>query len=219
MAKRIRNAVTMIMFMAIVLLLNKQEVFASELVSNGLVQYEIKLEQLNEELGTDYKMQPGIDSSYEEMVEYYTNMTMDEFESYIRNAYRTEQEMNEMMSKPLYEETAASIMANSTISPQSTLAKQRYFYDGSNYLYITAYTTTVNSSTIYTGDFGESGWYIREYPAYQPTSCTYSFSTDKKYLTCSWTCVKYVSTNLIATGHYTLSCSFTAGGGDIYPMV
>ncbi|MGN1315284.1 MAG: hypothetical protein ACI4VG_09810 [Lachnospiraceae bacterium] len=54
-----------------------------------------------------------------------------------------------------------------------------------DFLFITAYTTTVSGSTIYTGDFGDSGWNIRAYPGYQPTSCIYSFSGDKKNLTCS----------------------------------
>lgn len=64
---------------------------------NPLAPYEAELERLNEELGKKYQLSPTGDDTYEEMVAFFTSMTIEEFEAYIREAYRKEAEFDERM--------------------------------------------------------------------------------------------------------------------------
>ncbi|MCD7835651.1 MAG: hypothetical protein LUG83_03165 [Lachnospiraceae bacterium] len=211
--KKIKKITVVMTLIAGILLFQNTKVFASDVTSTELAIYEEKLAQLNEELGTDYKLQPSTGFSYDEMVEYFTNMTIDEFETYIRNAYLQEQALNEKMENPLQE----IIEQNS--NTRSTLNTQYYCYDGKNMLYMKAYTTTVSGTTVYTGDVLSTGSIINEYPAYDSTSCTVVISSTMRTAECSWICVKYVSANVASGTYYVVSCTFTAGGGNIYPIL
>ena len=62
-------------------------VFAQE---NPLAEYEEELAVLNEQLGRNYELFPTGEDTYEDMVAFYTQMTMDEFDEYIFNAYEAE---------------------------------------------------------------------------------------------------------------------------------
>lgn len=213
MVKRIKNVVTIVMITIGILLFQEAEAFAGEVSYDEFAAYETKLGQLNEEMGTDYQLQPTDGFSYDEMVAYFTDMTMEEFEAYIRNAYQQEKNLDEKMRKPLQE------IADGSINLRSTLGTQRYYYDGNNSLYLKAYTTTVSGSTIYTGDVSATGSTINSYPAYKSNSCTVEFSGDKKNASCTWTCLKYLSANVTSATKYTVKCTFTAGGGNVYMIV
>jgi hypothetical protein len=54
---------------------------------------------LNDELGTDYVLSPTGDTTYDEMVTFYTNMSLDEFEAYIRDAYVAEQAFDKVVAQ------------------------------------------------------------------------------------------------------------------------
>ena len=210
-AKRIKKVVGMLM-VSVMLIGQAGTVFAAE-GGNELAPYEAELNTLNEELGTDYALQQSDGTSYEEMVEFFTSMSMDEFDAYIHDAYVAEKEFEEKEGSELI-----AIM-DENVNTRSTLSTQKFYYDGSNYLYMKAYTTTVSGQTIYTGDVSSTGWSISSYPAYKSTSCTVSFSSDKKSATCKYNCTRYVSANVISTGIYTKTCTFSAGGGNLYPVV
>ena len=181
MVKRIKNVVTIVMITIGILLFQEAEAFAGEVSYDEFAVYETKLGQLNEEMGTDYQLQPTDGFSYDEMVAYFTDMTMEEFEAYIRNAYQQEKNLDEKMRKPLQE------IADGSINLRSTLGTQRYYYDGNNSLYLKAYTV--------------------------------EFSGDKKNASCTWTCLKYLSANVTSATKYTVKCTFTAGGGNVYMIV
>lgn len=181
---------------------------------NQFTIYETKLAELNAELGTNYELTPTEGSSYDEMVSYFTDMTLTEFEIYIREAYDAEQNFNKTISLP-----TESIISNSNIS-RSTLQKQKYYYAGnSNYLCIDAYTTTVSGSTVYTGDVASAGGSLVSYPGYKAMSYTKSFSSDMKTVAVSYKCMKYLSKNVTSATYYTVNVTFTAGGGDVYPLL
>ena len=64
----------------------------TDLSGNVLAPYIIRLQELNRELGTDYAIPDeencaDTGSDYNEVVEFYTSMTLDEFDSYIRDLY------------------------------------------------------------------------------------------------------------------------------------
>lgn len=58
----------------------------SKEIEDPLVPYQERLDSLNEELGVNYQLNIG-DGTYEEMVDYITQMSLDEFEAYIKEAY------------------------------------------------------------------------------------------------------------------------------------
>jgi hypothetical protein len=210
-AKSIKKVAGMVM-VSVMLVGQAGAVFATDGV-NELAPYEAELETLNEELGTDYALQQCDGTSYEEMVDFFTSMSMDEFDAYIHDAYIAEKEFEEK------EDSKLITVMDENANARSTLSTQKFYYDGSNYLYMKAYTTTVSKKTVYTGDVSSTGYSISSYPAYKSTSCTVSFSSDKKTATCKYKCTKYVSANVISTGTYTKTCTFSAGGGNIYPEV
>lgn len=189
-------------------------VLAYETNSDELAPYEERLAQLNEELGTDYQLYPSEGWSDNEMIEYFSNMTIDEFESYIVSAYQAEQECN----------TESGISIQSTINESADInaaySTQRYYYDANgNSLYLKAYITVIDDTTYYTGEVYATGSTIQSYPAYKSNSCYVSFSNNNTTAACTWTCVKYVSANVISATSYHISCTFTSEGGSIYPSV
>ncbi|MDE7238631.1 MAG: hypothetical protein K2N41_02845, partial [Lachnospiraceae bacterium] len=66
---------------------------------NDLAIYEEELSKLNEELGTDYRLSPTGDDTYEDMVAFYTGMTIEEFDTYIREAYEKEMEFDKRVGE------------------------------------------------------------------------------------------------------------------------
>ncbi len=66
---------------------------------DDLAIYENELQKLNEELGTDYQLSPTGDDTYEDMVAFYTGMTLEEFDTYIREAYEKEKEFDKRIGE------------------------------------------------------------------------------------------------------------------------
>ena len=93
---------------------------------------------------------------------------------------------------------------------------QKYFYNSgntNNYLYVRAY---VNSDTSkYTGEVYDIGSVQKSYPSYKCKSASYSFSSNKKTITCNYRVTKYLSSTLIETTTKNISCTFIANGGNI----
>ena len=77
-------------FLLLIIIVKKEE-------ADNLTPYVEKLTLLNAEPGTDYVLAPTENTTYDEMVTFYTDMSLDEFEKYIRDAYEAEQEFDEVM--------------------------------------------------------------------------------------------------------------------------
>jgi len=87
------------------------------------------------------------------------------------------------------------------VAPLASIAYyQKYFYNSgntNNYLYVRAY---VNSDTSkYTGEVYDIGSVQKSYPSYKCKSASYSFSSNKKTITCNYRVTKYLSSTLIET--------------------
>lgn len=61
--------------------------------------YENELQKLNEELGTHYQLSPTGDDTYEDMVAFYTSITIEEFDAYIREAHEKEMEFDKRVGE------------------------------------------------------------------------------------------------------------------------
>lgn len=210
MYKKTRNI--LVVALSILLILGRSNSASENEYDRLLESYQSVLDSLNIELGTDYVMSPSEGVSYDQMVEFYNEMTLDEFEQYIRNAHEAEKEIDKTIKKP------TEMRADSPTTSRSTLVQQKYCYSLSNYLYIKAYMTKNTSrKTIYTGTIASAGGSISAYPGYKVKSYTKSFSTDSSSVNVSYKCTKYLSENLISASLYTINVTYKAGGGNVYP--
>lgn len=200
--KRATRGMITILLLSIILLVDNSRYAEAKTNKDALRPYEEKLEELNEELGTNFELASTEGDTYDELVEFYTQMTMDEFEEYIRKAYFGETEMPK--------ENAEVIIPRSSSS-------QRFYYDGTNYFYVNSIVTVENGVLRYSG-IESTGSRVVSYPAYKMTSYDFGFQNSKRDVKCTWKCVKCIAKNVIATGSYTMSCTFRAGGGNVYPV-
>lgn len=187
-----------------------------------LAPYREKLAELNRELGTSYTF-PSEEQlaaggeTYADLVEFYSNMTLEEFRDYVVDAYQraiASMDQTSAENRAVAAGNRAAVMDEAV--PYSYSSTQRYYYTLVNYnnLYIKA--------TCYTGDgeryssvnsYGESH---TAYPYLSPTEMTKSFNTGRTKVTCNFFCLRYLAKNLIDTEQEIVTIQFTAGGGNLY---
>lgn len=122
--------------------------YAQDVSSDPLQPYEDRLEELSTELGTDLAIVAPEDGTIEDAIDFYSSMSMDEFDSYVKDAYE-EAESLDVVTEEYVSEESSSL----DVAPLASIAYyQKYFYNSgntNNYLYVRAY---VNSDTSkYTG--------------------------------------------------------------------
>ena len=61
--------------------------YAQDVSSDPLQPYEDRLEELSTELGTDLAIVAPEDGTIEDAIDFYSSMSMDEFDSYVKDAY------------------------------------------------------------------------------------------------------------------------------------
>lgn len=182
---------------------------------NSLAPYLAVLEELNNELGTDYAFPSAAQMSemgedYADLVSYYTAMNMDDFREYVRTAYDNETKRNNL-------ENGGSVIGDYGVAPLSYTKTQRYYYDSStsNYLYITSTAYTADGSERYSS-INSYGYTNTSYPYYFPTSMTKTFNSGNTQVTCKFYCAKYIAKNLVSNSSYVVTVIFKASGGNVY---
>lgn len=208
-----KKILTTFLFAATFFLLTGKPAQAQETNTNALQPYEEKLEELSSELGTELAIVPSENGTMEETIDFYTNMSIEDFESYVKDAYEEGELLDEITDAHLSED-----FSSLEVAPLASIAYyQKYYYSAGNtknYLYVRAY---VNSDTSrYTGEVYDIGSIQNSYPSYKCKSASYSFSNNKKNLNCNYKVTKYLSNSLIETTTKTISCTYTANGGNIY---
>lgn len=173
---------------------------------NALELYELKLEELNTEFKTKYRLQPNSGETYQNMINFYLSMSIDEFESYIRTIHTNMLNGN------------STKMPNTPQTTSISSYQQISYYDGANGLTIRANISTNNATKTYV-DITDYGRIATHYPYYEPIRglFTYYFSSDKKIATCIYTCGKYIGSNLTDGVSYSIKCKYNANNiqGDI----
>ena len=160
--------------------------YAQDVSSDPLQPYEDRLEELSTELGTDLAIVAPEDGTIEDAIDFYSSMSMDEFDSYVKDAYE-EAESLDVVTEEYVSEESSSL----DVAPLASIAYyQKYFYNSGN---------SVQKS----------------YPSYKCKSASYSFSSNKKTITCNYRVTKYLSSTLIETTTKNISCTFIANGGNI----
>ena len=210
MKKRLKYALAILF--ALTLLVNGSFSALAATESDVLLPYREKLNLLNEELGTQYKIPTNeelavTDMTVQELNDFYTSMDLNEFEEYIL-------EMHDQNAQNSEARIQNVIAVNDGISARATETEQFYYYSSSNRNYFTLKSkiVTVNSVAYY-NSFVNAGYNSKAtgYPYYVPMSISYSVSSDSRQMTVSYNCSKYISATLIDTGYYTINVTYTAG--------
>lgn len=195
-----------IVFALMMVLGNTLSVSANN-IDSVLLPYEDRLSEINEELGTNYKLATedelnAVDTSMDNLIDFFTSMDLEEFEDYIM----------ELHNNSLIEESTDCREENS-IMPLADDSKQFYFYDKVHWFYLDTKTVTVNNVVYYNSfvDAG-SGFDLTEtYPQYSSYNYDYSVSSDSRKMTVKYYCTKYLSKYITDATKYTISHTYTAG--------
>jgi len=201
-------------FISIFFFIFLSQVMPAMASDNALLLYEERLNEINAELGTNYEfVYSGGEISEDEMISFYTSMTIDEFDAYIRNMANK----GKMLEKRItfQQEEMVSIIEVT----RATDVEQRYYYDGVHYLKIYANTNTEHGKQIYSKitKWGHSG-NLGQYPYYSPRDLSCTISSDGREVECIYTCNQYVGPNIMSAVDTIITVTFVAGGGNIYPI-
>lgn len=174
--------------------------------------YTSALEAFNQKNNTNYAFLDNT-SMANEIIDYYTKMTIDEFTSYLNDIYSKDKAMET-------EQNANIIITDNGISTYDFTQTQHYYYSGSNSLYARTHVKQSSSSSPEYDYVDGYGAHHPDYPYYDPSlGFSSSISNDRKKLSCVFDCKKYVDKYLIDTGKYTISVTFIVNAGNIYPLV
>lgn len=185
---------------------------------NPMQAYEQKLVEINERLGTSYKIASeqeleGTEITYNELVAFYSEMSLAEFEEYILELHSQNNQAEYLDSRIEYDNTTTNGLSRS-----ASTNKQYFYYQSgsSNYIALTTYNIIIGGTSYYQSVYSYSWSQAYSYPYYKPTSISYTPSSDSRQLTCTFTCTKYISATVIQTTTNQLVTTFTAqGGGSI----
>ena len=99
--------------------------YAQDVSSDPLQPYEDRLEELSTELGTDLAIVAPEDGTIEDAIDFYSSMSMDEFDSYVKDAYE-EAESLDVVTEEYVSEESSSL----DVAPLASIAYyQKYFYN------------------------------------------------------------------------------------------
>lgn len=168
------------------------------------------LDQLNEQLGTNYaflteKQLLSINKDLDEMVSYYTSMGLSEFKTYVLNAHELASEKN----NNIHHEVSRVVISTSPITPYAYTKEHRAYYSQYNYLFI--------RSTVYYADGTERyssinnyGYAWADYPYYYIYDFSHEFKDGNTKADCIFTCFKHLDEYLIDLVVYTIPVEFIA---------
>ena len=158
-----------------------------------MIPYEKELESLNKEWGTSYKIQLEDKYTEQEMIEYFTSMSLEEFREYIEMLHEADIAGNEMEMED----------RNNNDKLRSLTYSQYAYYDGNNALRIQAEINTSSSGVKTYDSIPSYGCVQDHYPYYDPSmGATFTFSSDRKIATGRFKCVRYIGKNIIDNVHY-----------------
>lgn len=210
MKRRLTNVVTIIC--ALILAFSSAVSASAATEADTLKMYNEKLADINEKLGTQYKIPTreeltATDMTFQELIDFYTTMTLEEFETYILEMHTKNMSDNETRVQSI-------IVADGSASARATETEQYYYYSSTNKNYFTLKSKIVTVNNVaYYNSFVNAGYNSKAtgYPYYVPNSISYSVSNDSRQMTVSYYCAKYISATLIDTGYYTIAVTYTAG--------
>ncbi len=202
--KQLKKSMTICLLVLVVL--GNTLVVSATNTEDILQPYQNKLNEINEKLGTSYKLASedelnAIDSSMSMLTEFITNMNLDEFENYIMELHN-----NSEFEEPVDCREIPDIM------PLADESYQIYIYEGVHYFYLKSKTVTVNNVVYYNSYVAAgSGVSGSHYPYYESYNNDYSISSDSRKMEVTYYCTKYLSEFVTDAKKYTIKHTYTAG--------
>ena len=95
--------------------------YAQDVSSDPLQPYEDRLEELSTELGTDLAIVAPEDGTIEDAIDFYSSMSMDEFDSYVKDAYEEAESLDVVTEEYVSEESL--VLGRCTFSQHCLLSK------------------------------------------------------------------------------------------------
>ena len=190
----------------------------------SLESYELVLDEINAEYNISYRL-PTKDemdengSSYEDMVTFYTSMSIDEFKNYILSVYETEsnEEVLENNISIYIDENEDNLLSDDLCSTTFT-KRQRYYYSttlyNDNYIYVNSKGLNDSGTKKYTSITGY-GEYHNQFPYYNPYDLKSTISSDGASVKCVIYYNKYATEQLITAQYKKITITFYAAGGNI----
>lgn len=210
-------------------------IMANEDVSddNKLLPYIMVLQEFNEEFDTDYQFDlTGNDSEDNDIIDFYTNMSISEFDRFLKDVYENDMEAGLEELQPEYsqeieaefpEEIELEIEPEFTegiaIMPLTLLTsvKHKFYYSSNsgNYLYFNA-DLNLNVSNMTFNTIKSSGSVISSYPGYKMLGIIYAISTDRQYCATTINYQRYAASGLLYTTVNSVKLTFKAGSNIYY---
>lgn len=95
--------------------------YAQDVSSDPLQPYEDRLEELSTELGTDLAIVAPEDGTIEDAIDFYSSMSMDEFDSYVKDAYEEAESLDVVTEEYVSEELL--VLGRCTFKPALLIIK------------------------------------------------------------------------------------------------
>ena len=203
---------------------------------DALSDYSKILEEFNSQYGTSYQIATndqlgsvGIDR--QSVVNYYSDMSNDEFYSYICELYSIDIEQNISECSNIYtsaenSEEFSSVSSINISIPDNQMysGKQKYYYYGSSseYLYMSS-TWGYGDGDYRYNSYVNMGFACTEgtYPYFASYNVAHSITNEARDMNCTYYCSKFIGYGIIDATNWTINVTFHAGRGDIwnYPSV
>lgn len=196
--------------------------------------YQNELDKINAQLGTNYgfpteELLKIEGKTIDDVETYFQQMTLDEFRDYIYNIYQNGYYNPESDYSESDDGTAKYTFPVNTDDSQDAnvgnraySSTQKYYYSGNTgkYLYITSTVFYADGHDRYSSIDDSSYFHASSsgYPYYVVNNFNSSISTDKRTVSCLFSCYQYVAPYTIDTGIHNINVVFTANGGDVYPV-
>ncbi|MBU5474684.1 hypothetical protein [Roseburia sp. MSJ-14] len=168
-----------------------------------LFPYKEELKNLNKAWGTNYKIGIEEGDTEQEIIDYFTSMSMEEFQEYMKNIHAADVAGIKSVSE--------NGKKNNSDKARSLTYSQYAYYDGNNALRIRAEIATSSSGVKTYESIPSYGRVQDHYPYYDSTmGASFTFSSNRKIATGRFNCVKYVGKGIQNGICYTITCKFSA---------
>jgi hypothetical protein len=205
--------ISLVIFVTIIMILCLKPFECKADEQDNYEEYRIKLNELNEELGTDFILDENPEFALAFGSMNLGKMSIEEFEEYVRGIYAKEFcSKKEPLKADEYETDCKDVKTREN----PVMTTQKCYYDNlGNYFFIEALTMYISGTYRYVSGLSSYGYCIVAYPAYEIQSASYEFKDNYTKVTLSTMCYKKINDNTYWLTVYYPQITFVAGAGDI----
>ncbi len=187
-------------------------------LSTSLIPYTQELEKINSELGADFTFASEdelTDEQFDHYVNFYRQMTIEEFRDYVYDMYQFDTNSSVDLSL-----TAAEVSVDKadifSVNPTSIITQKYYYNFSDNYNYIQLKSEVMygGGRAIYIDIISWLGYIDDEDDYYDAFDSDYELSSDQSSVDVTFYCTHYRKG--LALRNIVVTVKFEAAGGDVY---